>query len=121
MCVVIINKGKVAAIDTPQNLTAQLKGGQKVHVDVAAPEKPLTDLLSKIPGAKHVEVSAHPGGHLTAIVESAPGQDIRSQIAAKIVESGWPLYELRGASLSLEDIFLQLTTDDAAHAAQPSN
>ncbi|MFZ0978290.1 MAG: ABC transporter ATP-binding protein [Candidatus Acidiferrales bacterium] len=119
--VVIINKGKVAAIDTPQNLTAQLKGGQKVHVDVAAPEKPLTDLLSKIPGAKQVEVSAHPGGHLTAIVESAPGQDIRSQIAAKIVESGWPLYELRGASLSLEDIFLQLTTDDAAHAAQPSN
>ena len=118
---VIINKGKVAAIDTPQNLTSQLKGGQKVHVDVAAPEKPLTDLLSKIPGAKQVEVSAHPGGHLTAIVESAPGQDIRSQIAAKIVESGWPLYELRGASLSLEDIFLQLTTDDAAHAAQPSN
>jgi len=92
-----------------------------VHVDVAAPEKPLTDLLSKIPGAKQAEVSAHPGGHLTAIVESAPGQDIRSQIAAKIVESGWPLYELRGASLSLEDIFLQLTTDDAAHAAQPSN
>jgi gliding motility-associated transport system ATP-binding protein len=119
--VVIINKGKIAAVDTPQNLTAQLKGGQKVHVDVAAPEKPLTDLLSKIPGAKHVEVSAHPGGHLTAIVESAPGQDIRSQIAAKIVESGWPLYELHGASLSLEDIFLQLTTDDAAHAAQPSN
>ena len=119
--VVIINKGKVAAIDTPQNLTTQLKGGQKVHVDVTAPEKPLTDLLSKIPGAKQVEVSAHPGGHLTAIVESAPGQDIRSQIAAKIVESGWPLYELRGASLSLEDIFLQLTTDDAAHAAQPSN
>ncbi len=119
--VVIINKGKVAAIDTPQNLTAQLKGGQKVHVDVAAPEKPLTDLLSKIPGAKNVEVSAHPGGHLTAIVESTPGQDIRSQIATKIVESGWALYELRGASLSLEDIFLQLTTDDAADAAQPSN
>jgi gliding motility-associated transport system ATP-binding protein len=119
--VVIINKGKVAAVDTPQNLTMQLKGGQKVHIDVAAPEKPLTDLLSGIPGANRVEVSSHPGGHLTAVIETAPGQDIRSQIAARIVEKGWPLYELRGASLSLEDIFLQLTTDDAAHAAQPSN
>ncbi|HTZ99731.1 MAG TPA: ABC transporter ATP-binding protein [Candidatus Aquilonibacter sp.] len=118
--VVIINKGKIVAVDTPQNLTTQLKGGQKVHVDVTAPEKPLTDLLSAIPGASRVEVSSHPGGHLTAVVESAPGQDIRSQIAAKIVEKGWGLYELRGASLSLEDIFLQLTTDDAAHA-QPSN
>ena len=119
--VVIINKGKVAAVDTPQNLTTQLKGGQKVHIDVAAPEKPLADALSKIPGANRVEVNSRPGGHLSAVVETAPGQDIRSQIAAKIVESGWPLYELRGASLSLEDIFLQLTTDDAAHAAQPSN
>jgi len=119
--VVIINKGKIAAIDTPQNLTAQLKGGQKVHVDVAAPEKPLADLLSKIPGANRVEVNAHPGGYITAIVETAPGQDIRSQIAARVVEKGWQLYELRGVSLSLEDIFLQLTTDDAAHAAQPSN
>jgi ABC-2 type transport system ATP-binding protein len=119
--VVIINKGKIAAIDTPQNLTAQLKGGQKVHVDVAAPEKSLADLLSQIPGASRVETNARPGGHMTAIVESAPGQDIRSQIAAKVVEKGWPLYELRGVSLSLEDIFLELTTDDAAHAAQPSN
>ena len=119
--VVIINKGKIVAVDTPQNLTTQLKGSQKIHVDVAAPEKPLAELLSKIPGANRVEVSPHPGGHLTAIVEAASGQDIRSQIAAQIVQQGWPLYELRGISLSLEDIFLQLTTDDAAHAAQPSN
>ena len=118
--VVIINKGKIVAVDTPQNLTAQLRGGQKVQVDVAAQEKPLVDLLKKIPGANRVEVNAHPGGHLTAIVEAAPGQDIRSQIASQIVGQGWPLYELHGVSLSLEDIFLELTTDDAAHA-QPSN
>jgi ABC-2 type transport system ATP-binding protein len=119
--VVIINKGKIAAGDTPQNLTTQLKGGQKIHVDAAAPEKPLSDLLSQIPGASRVEVNSHPGGHLIAVVEAVPGQDIRSQIAAKIVEKGWALYELRGVSLSLEDIFLQLTTDDAAHAQPSSN
>jgi len=53
-------------------------------------------------------------------VESGQGQDIRNLIAAKVAERGWPLYELRGVSLSLEDIFLQLTTDDATHA-QPAN
>src|SRR6202040_1544635 len=42
--VVIINKGKIAAVDTPQNLTTQLKGGQKIQIDVRAPEKPLQDL-----------------------------------------------------------------------------
>ena len=43
--VVIINKGKIAAVDTPQNLTTQLKGGQRIQLEVQAPEKPLQDLL----------------------------------------------------------------------------
>ncbi|MGH9738462.1 MAG: ABC transporter ATP-binding protein [Candidatus Acidiferrales bacterium] len=119
--VVIINKGKIAAVDTPQNLTSQLREGQRIHVEVQAPETQLQDVLSHIPGASRVQISvAGSDGHVSATVESAQGQDVRSQIAAKIVEKGWPLYELRGLSLSLEDIFLQLTTDDAAHA-QPSN
>jgi ABC-2 type transport system ATP-binding protein len=119
--VVIINKGKIAAVDTPQNLTSQLRGGQRIRVEVEAPEKQLQDLLSHVPGAARVQVTpAGPDGHVVATVESAQGQDVRSAIAAKVVEKGWPLYELRGLSLSLEDIFLQLTTDDATHA-QPSN
>jgi len=119
--VVIINKGKIAAVDTPQNLTKQMRGGQKIHLDVQAPEKPLADLLAQIPGAARVEVSPpRADGLLSATVEAAEGKDIRSQIAAKIVEKGWALYELRGINLSLEDIFLELTTDDASHA-QPSN
>ena len=115
--VVIINKGKIAAVDTPQNLTSQLMGGQKVRVEVQAAEKPLRDLLAQIPGASRVHVEpARADGRLHATVETAQGKDIRSAIAAKIAEKGWPLYELKGVSLSLEDIFLQLTTDDAAHA-----
>ena len=42
---------------------------------------------------------------------TAPGQ-----IATLIVGKGWPLYELSGVNLSLEDIFLELTTEEAAHA-----
>ncbi len=120
--VVIINKGKIAAVDTPQNLTAQLRGGLKIRIDTQAPADALRDALQKIPGASRVEVgAAGADGRVSATVEAATGQDIRNQIAAKIVQSGWGLYELRGVSASLEDIFLQLTTDEAAQAqAQPT-
>jgi ABC-2 type transport system ATP-binding protein len=118
--VVIINKGKIAAVDTPQNLTSQLKGGQRIRVEVQAAEQPLREVLAQIPGASHVQIEAAPlTGHVLATIEAAEGKDIRSAIAARIVEKGWPLFELKGVSLSLEDIFLELTTDDAAHA-QPS-
>jgi ABC-2 type transport system ATP-binding protein len=119
--VVIINKGKIAAVDTPQNLTSQLKGGQRIRLEVQAPEAPLRELLAQVPGASRVQVEpARSDGHLAANIEASPGKDIRSQIAAKIVEKGWGLYELRGVSLSLEDIFLELTTDDSSHAEPAS-
>ncbi|MGD0965079.1 MAG: ABC transporter ATP-binding protein [Candidatus Acidiferrales bacterium] len=115
--VVIINKGRVAAVDTPENLTMQLKGGQKIRVEVQAPERPLQELLAQIPGVSRAQVEAsHANGHVTATVEAAAGKDVRSQIAAGVVQKGWSLYELRGISLSLEDIFLQLTTEDSAHS-----
>jgi ABC-2 type transport system ATP-binding protein len=115
--VVIINKGKVAAVDTPQNLTSQMQGGQKVRVDVQAPEKPLQELLGKIPGVARVQVEANSStGRQTATIEVSSGKDVRSDIAAAVVQKGWPLFELRGVSLSLEDIFLELTTDDSSHA-----
>jgi ABC-2 type transport system ATP-binding protein len=118
--VVIINKGKIAAVDTPQNLTRQLKGGQRIRLEVNAPEAALREALSQVQGASRIQVeSAGSDGHLAVNVEAAAGKDIRSDLAAKIIEKGWPLFELRGISLSLEDIFLQLTTDDATHA-QPA-
>src|SRR6202161_3005525 len=120
--VVIINKGKIAAVDTPQNLTSQLKGGQKIRVEVQAPEKALRDALTEVSGTTRVDTEQLPSdGHLVAIAETAQGADIRSAIAAKIVQNGWPLFELRGVSLSLEEIFLELTTDDAAHAQASAN
>lgn len=119
--VVIINKGRIAAVDTPENLTSQLKGGQKIRVEVQAPEKPLREFLAQVPGASRVQIeTAHSNGHIAATVEAAAGKDIRSQIATGVVQKGWPLFELRGVSLSLEDIFLQLTTEDAAHAQAAS-
>jgi ABC-2 type transport system ATP-binding protein len=115
--VVIINKGKIAAVDTPQNLTSTLKSGQKIRLEVQAPEAALRPALSQVPGVSHVAVEALPGSdHSIVTIETAQGSDARSQVAAAIVRNGWALFELRGVSLSLEDIFLELTTDDASHA-----
>jgi ABC-2 type transport system ATP-binding protein len=117
--VVIINKGKIAAVDTPENLTSQLRGGQRIRVEVQAQENSLRELLQQISGANRIDVqAARADGRVTAMVEAAAGKDIRSEVAARIVEKGWPLYELHGVSMSLEDIFLELTTDDASHAAE---
>ncbi len=118
--VVIINKGKIAAVDTPQGLTSQLKGGLKVRVEAQAPESALKELVARIPGVKSVQTEGSRDGHSVALAEGAAGADIRSAIAAGVVGKGWPLYELRGMSVSLEDIFLQLTTDESEHA-EPAN
>ena len=112
--VVIINRGKIAAVDTPANLASQVKGGQRVHLELQADEASVRGALAEVAGIQRVSIEpAGNPGRLSVTLESASGEDVRSQIAAKIVGKGWPLFELRGVNLSLEDIFLQLTTEDA--------
>ena len=118
--VVIINRGRIAAIDTPANLTTQLKGGQHVSVEVAADQNAVSAAIREMPGVRKVTVEPTGSGRVVALVEVTPGQEIRSQLAAKIVGKGWPLYELRGVNLSLEEIFLELTTDEESENASKS-
>jgi ABC-2 type transport system ATP-binding protein len=120
--VVIINRGRIAAIDTPANLTMQLKGGQNVLLEVAADQNAVSAAVREIPGVRKVTAEpAGSAGRVALMVEVSAGQDVRSQIAARIVGKGWPLYELRGVNLSLEEIFLELTTEDSEHAEAISN
>jgi ABC-2 type transport system ATP-binding protein len=120
--VVIINRGRIAAIDTPANLTQQLKGGQNVLLEVAADQNAVSAAVREIPGVRKVTAEPAGGnGRVALMVEVSAGQDVRSQIAARIVGKGWPLYELRGVNLSLEEIFLELTTEDSEHAEATSN
>ena len=111
--VVIINKGKIAAVDTPNNLTTQLKGSDRVQVQARGDADAIRSTLESIEGASHVEAVANDG--LVAVtVESEPGHDLRGQIAARIVGGGFELLELRAIKVSLEDIFRQLTTEESA-------
>jgi ABC-2 type transport system ATP-binding protein len=120
--VVIINRGRIVAIDTPANLTMQLKGGQNVLLEVAADQNAVCAAVREIPGVRKVTAEpAGANGRVALMVEVSAGQDVRSQIASRIVGKGWPLYELRGVNLSLEEIFLELTTEDSEHAEAISN
>jgi ABC-2 type transport system ATP-binding protein len=119
--VVIINKGRIAAVDTPENLTTQLKGAERVHLEVRADSERLRPTLEQIEGVSQMEVTPIEGSDRVSVtVESEPGTDLRSAIAAAVVGQGWDLYELRAVSLSLEDIFLQLTTEEQHTAAEPA-
>jgi ABC-2 type transport system ATP-binding protein len=116
--VVIINKGKVVAVDTPQNLTARLRGSETMHLQVAAPPDTLQTALSAVPGVTRVSANPAGDGVLDVEVDSEKGRDVRRELAAAIVNRGWGLLELRPLRMSLEDIFLSLTTEEAPVVAQ---
>jgi ABC-2 type transport system ATP-binding protein len=120
--VVIINKGRVVAVDTPDNLTSRLRGSETMYVQVDAPGSNAADVapaLGRLAGVTRVAEADRRNGLVGYEVESESGRDIRRELAQTIVGSGWGLTELRPMRMSLEEIFLSLTTDEAAAAAAP--
>jgi len=111
--VVIIAKGRVVAVDTPEGLTGRLQGAETLYVQIDAQGAEAEPTLTAIPGVTRVATSDHRDGVRGFEVESARGTDIRREIARAVVTSGWGLLELRPMRLSLEEIFLQVTTDES--------
>jgi ABC-2 type transport system ATP-binding protein len=107
--VVIINKGRVVAVDTPENLTARLTGAETMFIQIDAMGADAAPVLGAIPGVTRV-AAADAGGAFE--VESEHGTDIRRDLARAVVTQGWGLLELRPMRMSLEEIFLQVTTDE---------
>jgi ABC-2 type transport system ATP-binding protein len=108
--VIIINKGKIVAVDTPKNLRFQLQGAERVSVEVQGPAAEVLTKLKTLPGVLDVRPLEDVDGRHRFQVEGELRKDIRSDLARTIVQSGWGLYELQAETMSLEDIFLELTT-----------
>jgi len=114
--VVIINKGRVVAVDTPDNLTSRLRGSETMLVQVDAP--PTDDVkrtLEIVPGVTQVAAADSRGTVISYEVNSEAGRDVRRQLAAVVVSNGWGLLELRPLRMSLEEVFLHLTTEEMPH------
>ncbi|MBV9544996.1 MAG: ATP-binding cassette domain-containing protein [Chloroflexi bacterium] len=123
--IVIISNGRVVAEDTPENLDRRLKGAESIAVTVRGPRDQVTRALRSVPRVLNVQSDASVDGngrtpvkgtsHYT--VQSEVGADIREALASAVVQGGFGLMELRPAHLSLEEIFLQLTTNEVATEA----
>ena len=110
--VVIINKGRVVAVDTPDGLTGRLRGAETMYVQLDAEGADAGATLATIPGVTRV-VAADTRGTVAGFeVESDRGTDVRRELARIVVNRGWGLLELRPMRMSLEEIFLQVTTEE---------
>jgi len=106
--VVIINEGRIVAEDTPERLTARLRGAERIYLQVAQASPQVEEALRRIRGITSVEARGD-GGYE---VECALGSDPRPEIARLVVEKGWDLLEMRPVGMSLEEIFLELTREE---------
>jgi ABC-2 type transport system ATP-binding protein len=113
--VVIINKGKVVAEDTPDNLMHRLRGAATLRVEVRGDAAAAESALRAVPAVLAVRPTASGAFE----VEAAAGADVRADVARTVIGKGLDLVGLTQAGMSLEEIFLHLTTTEAVHGDVP--
>jgi ABC-2 type transport system ATP-binding protein len=106
--VLIINKGRIVAEDTPGQLQARLTGTNRVSLKIRGDASELESVIRKVPGVQEVAIT----GQDSLEFESSSTLDARPEVARRVVNSGNDLLEMHTASLSLEEIFLELTRDE---------
>ena len=106
--VIIINRGQIVASDTPENLSRQLGHGSRVLMTVAGPDDQVVAALAAISGVNRV-LSQGEGKYL---VEAGNGVELRPQLARLVVERGWQLLELKSQEFTLEEVFINLVTEE---------
>ncbi|MEH1809385.1 ABC transporter ATP-binding protein [Nostoc sp.] len=116
--VAIINCGKVVATNTPENLMTQLTGGSGYELEIEGEAALAKQVLQKVAGVSLIESIPTAGGHQPQEnraylrVISQPGKEPGKDIATTLVRAGFGLHELRRVNATLEDVFLQLTTEE---------
>lgn len=105
--ILIINRGKIVVEDTPANLQTSISGGQRMEVKVRGQAQALLSALEKIPGLNNLSAQAD-----SLQFSYQPESDPRPQVARALVAANADLLEMRPLSLSLEEIFLQLTGEE---------
>jgi ABC-2 type transport system ATP-binding protein len=113
--VMIINKGRIVAEDTPERLTNRLRGSQQLYLLLARPVAETPAALAGVAGVLSVTEAGHGGYEIETTLEADP----RAELAELVVSRGWGLLELRPVGMSLEEIFLTLTTEEPGAEASP--
>ena len=109
--VLIIHEGHIVAADTPNNLAQHLRGVAQLEVEVGGPPAEVLPMLRGIEGA--TEVTHHPRPGVNAYrVKFREGLDLRDEISRSVVSNGWSLLSMQMSGMSLEEIFLRVTTSE---------
>ena len=116
--VIIINKGEIVATDSPANLTSQLQKTIKIELELSGPIQEFAQAIENMTGVEKVSLVSN--GTSRFVIETDPSKDIRPEIAAMAVQKGCGLLELKTMQLSLEDIFMQLVTEEPSEEGAES-
>jgi len=107
--VVIIDKGKIIAEDTPENLMHQVQRVSSLHVQIEGPKDRIMHELKKIHGVMNVDIKEIISENVCSyIVETEKEEDISIKISNAIFNNKWGLMEIKPVLMSLEDIFLKV-------------
>ena len=119
--VMIIHRGRLLALDTPDNLTLKLRDASEVVVQIEGPPTSVEAALRSLPGMREVQRDTQEnGGPTSYIVRSDPTRDLRPALVEVVTQNGWRLFELRSRDMDLEEIFHRvLSTQHSAASTQP--
>ncbi len=116
--VIIINRGRLVAVDTPENLITKLQKAPRLLIRVEGPAADVVRVLGAVPGVQTVKQDGTgPKNVVTCVVESAKDRDVRKEVAATVVRQNWGLLELRPVDFTLEEVFVRLVTEEKESAA----
>ena len=104
--VIIIHQGKIVAQDSIEHLSSTVTGGEQLRLRVDGPAERVTEVLAGVEGV--LEAKYQEPSHL---VRLEVGKQPQAQISATLVQQGWGLLAMENATMTLEDIFLELTDE----------
>ncbi|MBI4715958.1 MAG: ABC transporter ATP-binding protein [Nitrospirae bacterium] len=110
--VIILYKGKVVASDTPANLGKQLGTANRLILQVEGPEAEIIAALKALSGVTRVSRKPAPGAGICAAELEFSGTDPRREVTNLLHQRGWGLVEMRTPTVSLEEVFLNLVTEE---------
>lgn len=109
--VLIINEGRIVAEDTPSNLAQRFQGVDRLEVEIGGPVAQVLTVLRNVKGVAEVNHQRLQERELYDI-QLGRGQDLRDEISRAVISNGWSLLSMQVVGMSLEDIFLKLTTQE---------
>ena len=109
--VLIIHEGRIVAEDTPSNLAERLQGTEHLEVEVGGPVPQVLSALRRVPGVTSVSHRSFQGRELYS-VQAKQGEDLRDEVSRAVISNEWSLLSMQSVGMSLEEIFLRLTTHE---------